>query len=114
MKFKEIQRPHTTAVLVYNYGFGVTRSNINFHSGFLAGNRVKDFVVYAENEDGYLCFQFRDKKDENCYNVVRNKVGQHKSTLPFLLRGKLKPGKYEVKLCEGWFVSNCKIENNNL
>lgn len=107
-EIKKMARPNGTKIK--DYGISVTGSSITFCRGFVVEYGIKEYVVYIENDEGYLCFMLKDKEGINTYSIYKQNRGVYASRLPRAIQGRAEQMKYDVRKEGDWFITNCKLK----
>lgn len=113
MKYKiieKMQRPNGT--ICKYFGIGIGKQNITFRRGFIEKYGMKhNYVMFAENEEGYLCFSFCEEAAVNTYHINKSSIGACFLRTPSSLLARVEKGKYSVTKNGKWFVSSCKLKS---
>ena len=92
-------------------GIAVYKKVIYFHDCFSDTNDIKKYITFAENDEGNLCFKFKNKKGKNDYNVCLRNGKHYQVATPLHISNRIVSfGNFEVNQKEGWFVTDCKLK----
>ena len=85
---------------------------ILFTTTFRSKYEVKRFITLYSNDDGFLCFKFSDKVQECSYRVTLGTNNAYFFRNPTFLRNLLPRGSYDVVMKDGYFVTDCKLKED--
>lgn len=86
----------------------IAEHNITFTALFREKYQVGEYILLYSDDDGFLCFKFCEEKTSDSYKIYGQK-GSYFLQLSKWLKGMFPKGKYNVVERDGYFVTDCKI-----
>lgn len=90
----------------------VTKNLIYFSSKFREKYQVLKYITIYKDVHSFICFKFSDECKPGSYSVTMTKKGGYFLRIPtFLTNGKLPCGKYNITVKDGYYVTDCKLND---
>ena len=92
----------------------ITGNYIRFSPWFRNNNIIKRYVLFYENDNGFLCMKFLDDKVEGTYTITyRAKAKTYYLSCPRPLLPLINKGQYDVKEKDGYYITDCKLNTKD-
>lgn len=86
----------------------IAEHNITFTTLFREKYQVGKYILLYSDDNGFLCFKFDEEKISDSYKIYRQR-GSCFLQLSRWLKSMFPKGKYNVVERDGYFVTDCKI-----